>query len=741
MSWTETETIAAVKSVSQLSELLALDEFEPESLRYLTDQHINKFLKAIDEEDATKIFRLTSESNHETKRSLSGFRILDWLRVTGGSEHRRKTLEASSEPGHGTELIIRLAKFQPEWIGRWWRWRCATGRDVKITLRPVEECVVEIFEQSDFETYLPIFSAADIAAIVGRKPQFAEFVPLARCASVACFALDQDQKTPGLVESLSGKISFDAIRIVDLIIAFKEDRRFYFGNEKKEDPLSRLDELVDRWRGPTDTNPVALAMIAGHKPLELLLRSRLNVTVPQSINVKDDELWKDNLGYYAGGALASGIHAVPHIFKLELGFILGVRLANGGIEPSYDTIGSTLESLHIKHSHEMLELFVPIARLWSTLRMLAKYQRDPWKHDAELTGLRVRTVTLATETPDLWAQSLIWILSRLSAIGDVAEAVTIQLSISNSQVRNALEEACTHSLETIRLKAQGLRSLVYGMEGPETGLARALADAAARYLDGRPIFPHPLTPVAATWLGALGLEQAISNGVRRALVHFSEEVREQGGNIEEALTEGLVKELEFEFRALQPRLKLLGPAQSSNPILTVRQRPTSKKLEEPEYGCDLAWVLNANVSGQYKSAWADLVQVKKSTALYKRDGPAHTDAWIIKNDQLDQILKWSATATYWLIAAAGEVLVVPAKHLLALKNGVEKRALAQTFTIGYNDVRSAAIPLEQYLLDLLIGQWIGTTAEDTVKFARGENANIRPRVVLEITISIGSERQ
>ena len=192
---------------------------------------------------------------------------------------------------------------------------------------------------------------------------------------------------------------------------------------------------------------------------------------------------------------------------------------------------------------------------------------------------------------------------------------------------------------------------------------------------------------------------------------------------------------------MQPRLKLLGPAQSSNPILSVEQRPSSKKLEEPEYGCDLAWVLNASVRGQYKSEWADLVQVKKSTALYKFDGQAHLDAWVIKSSQLEQILKWSATATYWLIAAAGEVLVVPAKHLLALKNGVEKRALTQTFTIGYNDVRSAAIPLEQYLLDLLIGQWIGTTSQETVKFARGENTNIRPLIVLEVTISIGHERQ
>ena len=137
----------------------------------------------------------------------------------------------------------------------------------------------------------------------------------------------------------------------------------------------------------------------------------------------------------------------------------------------------------------------------------------------------------------MWAQSLPWILSRLSTLGDVVEAVTLQLSLSDSAVRGALKEACSHELETVRLKAQGLWALLDGVEGPEATLARALADAAARYLDGKPLFPSPLAPASATWLGALGLEQAISNGVRRALVRFSEDVRAQGADIEETLTQ------------------------------------------------------------------------------------------------------------------------------------------------------------------------------------------------------------
>src|ERR1041385_4843461 len=498
MSWTQTKASDAANQVSRLSEFLALDGFETESLRYLTDRHIKKFLKAIDAEEATKVFQLANELEQGIEPSLSGFPILDWLRVIGGSERRIMRLETSDGPGNGATLIIRLIEFQPEWIGRWWKWRCNTGRDVQVILTEIEKCVGDSFKQSDFEKYLPILSDLEVAAIVARKPQFALLLPLARCASIARYALTRDQKAE-LIESLSGKIiSFDAIHVIDSVMDLKADKDRYSGTTEDEERarMSRLDQLVDQWRGPTGSDPVALAIIAGHKRLEMLFRSKLSPTVPQS--TKDDDLWKSSLSYYAGGALASAMRAAPNIFRLDLGFILGVRLGSSGIEPSYHATESQLQSLHIKPSLEMIELYLPVARLWSTLRLLAKYPNSS-KHDVELSGLRAKTASLGAEMPDVWAQSLNWILLRLSAVGDVAEAVTIQLSISNSEVRNALEEACGHELEVVRLKAQGLRALLRGMEGPETSLARALADAAARYLDGRPIFPHPLAPASATW--------------------------------------------------------------------------------------------------------------------------------------------------------------------------------------------------------------------------------------------------
>ena len=80
-------------------------------------------------------------------------------------------------------------------------------------------------------------------------------------------------------------------------------------------------------------------------------------------------------------------------------------------------------------------------------------------------------------------------------------------------------------------------------------------------------------------------------------------------------------------------------------------------------------------------------------------------------------------------------------HLLAIKRGTKKSVSADTFTVGYHEVRSVAIPLEQYLVDLLIGQWVGTSSEGVARFARGDNSNIRPRVVVEVTISVGQDNQ
>lgn len=271
-----------------------------------------------------------------------------------------------------------------------------------------------------------------------------------------------------------------------------------------------------------------------------------------------------------------------------------------------------------------------------------------------------------------------------------------------------------------------------------------MADTAAHFMDGTPFFPHPLEPVSGTWLGSLGVERVIIDGVRRAANRFTEEVREQGADIEEALTKALVKEIEVEFLAIQPQIKMFGSTLSGSipPVVSLRQRTLSKSKEEPVYGCDLAFLVQAMVQGRYLGIWVDLVQVKKSKALQNTGNTKNrADSWKIECKQLGDILKWSATAVYWFIASYGEVLVIPAKHLMSIKRGTNKNNAAESFTVGYHEIRSAAIPLEQYLVNLLIGQWLGTISEDIIKLVQDGNTGIRPRIVVEVTISTNQNNQ
>ncbi len=455
------------------------------------------------------------------------------------------------------------------------------------------------------------------------------------------------------------------------------------------------------------------------------------------------EIWQVDFGYHGlPEIICEAIAAKPAAFELELGFSCGTRIASEKCEANIQTTRAVLDKFCPHKNADVGITILPMTKLWALLAKLAEYERNAWQHKLELTGLHAELNQLTSANPTLWARALPWLLPRMSELGQTVEAITYQLASSNSEVMAALAKLTQHDDEAIRLKARGLQSFFHDDPDANFEFPRALADAAARYLDGMPMFPHPLTPLSKTWLGAGDVETVIATGIARACNQFAQEVVDQGGDIEEALTKALIKELEFAFRDSQPRIQLFG---KHPPILTAKQRPTSKSKEEPIYGCDLAWLITGNVKGHFEATWVDLVQVKKSLALQQSESnrnkkTTHTDSWKIDSEQLDTILRWSQTATYWLIAAKGEVLVIPAKHLTAIRRGTKKLLPQKTFTVGYHEVRSAAIPLAQYLTELLIGQWLGTTRDDVIEFAKGENTNCRPRIVIELQVTGGQKQ-
>jgi hypothetical protein len=57
--------------------------------------------------------------------------------------------------------------------------------------------------------------------------------------------------------------------------------------------------------------------------------------------------------------------------------------------------------------------------------------------------------------------------------------------------------------------------------------------------------------------------------------------------------------------------------------------------------------------------------------------------------------------------------------------------------ISYHQIRSATIPLSQYLIDLLTGAWLGSASDRALTIARGEARGFRPREIFEITVHTG----
>ena len=723
MKWDESNVWKAANDAATLSDLLEQDEgLKFSDLKWVKRDQIEKFSAAFDAKEADRVKNIL----------LRDWSVLDWLWVIGPeSDSRRQYTDVRDEAGAGRKLVSRFAEFEPQLVNRWWRQRWKNGHGIHLKLTRLQNIALSAISEPDFKRALPTMSDVAVAAVLSRRPDFVDLMPTDRFLSLITLDVNKETAIPKLIRTLSEQgIPSDSNKIIDDILALPIG-----------EITSELNELVSQWHSVPGRDPVAVSIVKDER-LREIFRSYWHSASDLSKSKDANDIWRHPLQWSVREALASAVSNAPNYFKRELGFSVGVRIAEKEDVPSRQLIRQHLESIGVEVDESMVTAILPTVELWAALRTLAKYEDKRWQHETEVLGLRTTITALAEGRASLWADSLTWILIRGSKFGDFANALTLELATNFPAVRSALEEASRDDSEEVRLKAQGLLTLLHGLDEPTSGLARTLADAAAHYIDGSPIFPHPLTPVSATWLGSTGVEQAIANGVKRAARRFAEEVTDQGGNVEEALTQSLVKEIEVEFRSLKPQIKLLGSSRRSPaPILDVRQRPISKVSEEPIYGCDLALLVNGTVRGRYSSTWVELVQVKKTKVLHgRRKARYRADSWGIETKQLGDILKWSPTASYWLIASNGEVLVVPAKHLLALRDGKGKTH-AEKFTVGYHEVRSVGIPLEQYLVDLLIGQWVGTTASEVLSLAQGENTNIRPRIVIEITIAVNQENQ
>jgi hypothetical protein len=183
------------------------------------------------------------------------------------------------------------------------------------------------------------------------------------------------------------------------------------------------------------------------------------------------------------------------------------------------------------------------------------------------------------------------------------------------------------------------------------------------------------------------------------------------------------------FGKVDHSMGLVG-ASTARPQVSMAQRTVPKK-EESTIGADLCVVVHAHLPGSLVIRFGDLVQVKKTNLLTAPRGRA--DSWKVDVPQLRKLLHQSATAVYWLIRRSGDILIVPAKLVAALNAGQDTPGLG-SFTIRYSEVRHVAVPLDQYICDLLLGMWLGTADAYQLDVIDGTSGRTKPRTILDITV-------
>jgi len=406
-------------------------------------------------------------------------------------------------------------------------------------------------------------------------------------------------------------------------------------------------------------------------------------------------LWEDPIGTGSLVRFPAVIRVLaqhyPAIVMLEIGYSAGIRAST-----AHD-VRRRLSELGIESNQDA---FAAMGTLWYLLRQMHELQPRSYDHETELSGLRAEVLELVLAQPALWVRALPWILLHGQSIKRDVIAITCELGRTEKQIAAVLKEL--RDEPAVSTLAMGILALIGGIARPGEQHTLALADSLAHYFDGTPKFPSPLTVRSATWLGSTRLENYLRDGASRACEYFRKHVVGRVGSQEEALTATFLNELLVQFRDSEKMASHTHSESYGTPKLRLSQREISKQTEEPKYGCDLAFIVKAHAKDVYRMDWASLVQVKKTLA--KPASTSTADTWKIDVAQLQTLIDVCPTSVYLLICAHGEILVVPARHLMGYVRGKAKGHTAMSRTLGYNDIRSAAIPFEQYLVDLLVGQ-------------------------------------
>ncbi|MGW1341382.1 hypothetical protein ACWCOV_10045 [Kribbella sp. NPDC002412] len=362
------------------------------------------------------------------------------------------------------------------------------------------------------------------------------------------------------------------------------------------------------------------------------------------------------------------------------------------------------------------------AKVWHDVFFLHRWRARP---GIELAAVRSSLRELALSEPSDWIQALPWLI----CLGEPEPLVTelsIEILHEHPQLLHLMSGHRDHLHPKVGLRVAGLLAHLRPAELPDW----AVEVASARLDRRRDLFPRPLAEPSSTWITDRELEDLIRGAAKSACRDFVPWLLSQGASEEEGLTSALLMFLKHGFAEIGAAHRMTTGRHTSAPAVSLSHRIVAKK-EERILGADLVLLVDVEISSELRLAFGDVAQVKKSERVAR---PRRAeDAWRIALDQLDDLLRRSPSAVYWLMSAAGDVFVVPAKLLRGIANAqADPKQLS--LSIRYSAIRHAAIPLAAYLCDLLIGMWLGTSDAADLATLQGGGTNTSPYAILELTV-------
>lgn len=339
------------------------------------------------------------------------------------------------------------------------------------------------------------------------------------------------------------------------------------------------------------------------------------------------------------------------------------------------------------------------------------------KRSAAADGAERYLLDTVGEHENIWSALLPGLLTQ-DRLMDLASLVVVTGTARLVEdVRQCVDDRPLES----SLRARSILAVVEGHDPSSLSVSKAMASRIAAEVDRDHGFPTPLAVTSATWLADAALEAWLRNQATRAAGEFFVDQGRQLGKQEEALVENLVRTLRDQL-AQRPSVWL--PEPGMRPSLSVAARTHSKK-EESTSNLDVALIVDVEIENRFALVSAVAVQAKKPVLDVKTEG------WQIDIPQLRELMRYFPSAVYLLLRRDGLPIVVPSKQLMGLIRGTRREHQGSAM-VHYVDVRAAAIPVAQFLVDLAIGLWIGRTDKASLEIAAGNHKHIHPEVVVEV---------